>query len=582
MVASEGAWRNALPAPLDKRPPTSLLARVADGVRPLQEAGWQAWPLLDTHWPTAVLALKSQAPHPDFDPTGPLGEAVRTGQRLASAERRALRLQALLELVTRWHQTLDMHRLLADMAAASTRLLAAERATIFLWDRRTQKLVGRPALGVTDGELRIPDDLGVVGRVVQTGEPLRVGRDDSQGEISHVVDRQLQFQTRNLVCVPLISRRGRVLGAFEVLNRQQGDFTQEDQAELAELAVHAAAAIENCRGIRELVNQHKADSRNSEDVQTSLIGSSPPIQQLRERISRVANSDLPVLLLGENGTGKEIASRMIHDLSARREGPFLAINCAAVSETLLASELFGHEKGAFTDAHETRPGKFELAAKGTLFLDEIGELPLACQAQLLRAVEEKVVVRVGGSTTLSTNARLLAATNRDLGAMVRAGTFREDLFFRLNVVMLEMPPLRERPEDIPELADHFLSQFCASAHRALPELSKSALQRMRAHAWPGNVRELRNLMERIAYLVPDDIVTADDLPLAIDASRVDPVASLKKATRQFQIDTIERHIQMAAGNMTEAAASLGLHRSNLYRKMSQLGMSLSAQQGEDE
>ncbi len=269
---------------------------------------------------------------------------------------------------------------------------------------------------------------------------------------------------------------------------------------------------------------------------------------------------------------------MIHESSERRQGPFLAINCAAVSEALVASELFGHEKGAFTDANEARPGKFELAADGTLFLDEIGELPLGCQAQLLRAVEEKVIVRVGGSATLSTNTRLLAATNRDLRAMVRDGTFREDLFFRLNVVLIEMPPLRERPEDIPELADHFLGQFCLSAHRDLPELSKSAIQRMQTHDWPGNVRELRNLMERIAYLVPEEIVTAEDLPLSSEKPRRDPISSLKDATRQFQIDTIERHIERAAGNMTEAAASLGLHRSNLYRKMSQLGMTAAGEE----
>ncbi len=290
-VAAEGNWQSLFAEPLPSRPPVALLAQVADSGRPDRQSPWQAWPLLATQWPAAVLALKSNVPWEGIDPAVPLGDAIRIRQQLASSRRRAARLESMLELVTQWHQTLDMHRLLEEMAQASTKLLAAERATIFLWDRRTQKLVGRPALGVTDGELRIPDDTGVVGRVVQTGEPLRVGQQDTRGEISRIVDQQLQFQTRNLVCVPLVSRRGRVLGAFEVLNKNEGDFTAEDQDELSELAIHAGAAIENCRGIRALLNKNQADSRGSEDRLTSLIGDSALIVKVRDRIRRVAKSD---------------------------------------------------------------------------------------------------------------------------------------------------------------------------------------------------------------------------------------------------------------------------------------------------
>ena len=242
-----------------------------------------------------------------------------------------------------------------------------------------------------------------------------------------------------------------------------------------------------------------------------LIGESPAIAALRSTILRVAGAELAVLVLGENGTGKEVVSQSIHYNSPRRNQPFIAVNCAALSETLLESELFGHEKGAFTDAHQTHRGKFELADGGTLFLDEIGDLSLAGQAKLLRVLEEKIVVRVGGSQQIHTDARVIAATNQDLGAMVRERRFRQDLFFRLNVVTLSIPPLRDRREDMLPLAEHFLRDFSRKARRKPPKFSAEARRRLEQHDWPGNVRELRNLMERLAYLVPAEKIEADDL-----------------------------------------------------------------------
>jgi Nif-specific regulatory protein len=292
----------------------------------------------------------------------------------------------------------------------------------------------------------------------------------------------------------------------------------------------------------------------------------------------VANTELNLLISGENGTGKEVIAQMVHYMSPRRDQILVAVNCAALSETLLESELFGHEKGAFTDAYQTRKGKFELATGGTLFLDEIGDLSLGGQAKLLRVLEDKVVVRVGGSTPIPTNARVIAATNQDLAQLVREKKFREDLFFRLNVVSIQMPPLRERGEDVLLLADFFLKHFATKARRPVPELSPAARKRLLAHDWPGNVRELRNMMERLAYLSHDQRVDASDLPF-IASTRSEPGIStvpedlsLASATDQFQRHYIERHIRRAHGNMTEAAESLGLHRSNLYRKMHQLGM----------
>jgi Nif-specific regulatory protein len=282
-------------------------------------------------------------------------------------------------------------------------------------------------------------------------------------------------------------------------------------------------------------------------------------------------------VLGENGTGKEVVAQLVHYLSRRRDEPFVAVNCAAIAETLLESELFGHEKGAFTDAHESRQGKFELASGGTLFLDEIGDLSLGGQAKLLRVLEEKVVVRVGGSRPIHTDARVLAATNQDLGKMVRERKFREDLFFRLNVVSLTLPPLRDRGDDILLLAEHFLKDFCVKARRKPPKFTAEARKRLRSHTWPGNVRELRNLMERLAYLSQDEKIDADDLAFILspgeNAHGMVPLdMPLAAATDRFQAEYIRRHIELCRGNVSDAARRLGMHRSNMYRKMRQLGM----------
>ncbi|MFW6125412.1 MAG: sigma-54 interaction domain-containing protein, partial [Pirellulales bacterium] len=254
-------------------------------------------------------------------------------------------------------------------------------------------------------------------------------------------------------------------------------------------------------------------------------------------------------------------------------------NCAAIPDTLAESELFGHEKGAFTDARETRPGKFELADGGTLLLDEIGELSLSCQAKLLRVLEEKVLVRVGGSQPIHTDVRVLAATNQDLVEMVRRKRFREDLYFRLNVVTIELPPLRDRGDDVLLLARHFLEQFCRQAGRPAPRFSREARTRLLAHPWPGNVRELRNLMERLAYLSTSEEIDAEELAFILAPGQpssgvgaIGPDRPLAEATVEFQSRYIDEAIRRAEGNISRAAKELGLHRSNLYRKMRQLEM----------
>lgn len=586
--AERGKWIRLGAAGLKQEPPLRLLGEALDRELPMSEGAWTAAPVGPRAGSGEVLALHGFG--------AALGDREAAVQELASllaagrtavqqrdrSRRRIERLEKIVEISRRWNQTQRTDDLLQQIAEASTQLLAAERASIFLWDRANRTLVGRPALGVKGEELRLPDDVGVVGQVIQTGEARRVDRDEAQREVDRRVDRRLGFQTRSLLCVPLRSPNGTLLGAFEMLNKVGGDFTDDDQTALTELALHAAVALDNNQQYERLlkVQRHLTDQA-AQRVQ--LVGQCPAIESLRATVSRIADTDLAILILGENGTGKEVVAQMIHYLSHRREQPLVAVNCAALTETLLESELFGHEKGAFTDAHEARLGKFELAGGGTLFLDEIGDMSPGGQAKLLRVLEEKVVVRVGGSRPIHTEARVIASTNQNLAKMVRERRFREDLFFRLNVVTLDLPPLRERGEDVLLLAEHFLENFSVKARRQPPKLTAAARKRLLGHTWPGNIRELRNLMERVAYLAPGDKIEAEDLSfiLAPDPSSSTILAldqPLNAATRRFQIEYINRQIAATRGNMTTAAERLGLHRSNLYRKMRQLGMN----PGEDE
>ena len=495
-------------------------------------------------------------------------------------------LRYLLDASIRWAPIDDTDELLEAIAATATEMLSAERASIFLWDKRRGKLIGRPALGVEGGRLEVDDKAGIVGAVLASGQPqLWTAGDDREADVNRSVDRQLKFVTRSLVAVPLRSPSGQRLGVFEVLNqrgRPGGGFDAGDVLKLSDLARHAAAAIQGTE-TRQRLTRTRDRLLHDAAAHCQVIGQSPAIRTLRDTVARVAPTELAVLALGENGTGKEVIARSLHFQSQRRDEAFVAVNCAALVESLLESELFGHERGAFTDAHQGRAGKFELASGGTLFLDEIGDMSPGGQAKLLRVLEEKIVVRVGGSTPIPVDVRIIAATNQSLPELVATKRFREDLFFRLNVVSFRLPPLRERGEDIVLLAEHFLMQFAAQIGRVQPQLSAAARETLLQYRWPGNVRELRNVMERASYLAQSDVLSPADLGLAHDgalstsSSSVQvpqpPAASpLVEATRLFQTNHIQAAIDRHRGNMTAAARALGLHRSNLYRKMRQLEM----------
>ena len=545
-------------------------------------------------------------------------ELVTAGVRqIAIRDRQARRiaeLQRILQSAATWQRLDNDDELLRAIADTACELLGCERASIFLWDRRRGKLVGRPALGVAQESLEVDDRAGVVGEVLRTAAPRiwNVGSDE-EDRINRSVDRKTEFETRSLVAVPMRAsrhpksssaagspadaaapgerpgRRDELIGVFEALNRIDSEhpgagFEPHHAVLLGDLATHAAVAIESLRTRRSLTESR---DRLVDDAAraTQLIGNHHSMQAVRETASKVAATELTVLVLGNNGTGKEVLARHIHFESNRRHGPFVAVNCAALVESLLESELFGHEKGAFTDAQQTHAGKFELASGGTLFLDEVGDMSPGGQAKLLRVLEEKVVVRVGGSRPIPVDVRVIAATNQPLQELVAGKRFREDLYFRLNVVSMTLPPLRDRGDDLLLLAQHFFDQFCQQIGRRVPALSPEARQTMMAHPWPGNIRELRNTIERVCYLSTGDTIRVEDLmisdpvaakPLPAAGGESWPQANLlTEATRQFQVAHIDRAIEACQGNMTDAAARLGLHRSNLYRKMRQLGIPTS-------
>jgi len=312
----------------------------------------------------------------------------------------------------------------------------------------------------------------------------------------------------------------------------------------------------------------------------SLIGSGPAMQRVFETIKKVAETDLTVLIRGESGTGKELVAQALHERSQRRDRPFVAVNCAAISSELVESELFGHEKGAFTGADATRVGRFESAHTGTIFLDEIGDMPADTQAKVLRVLEERSFERVGGNTPISVETRVVAATHRDLEADVAAGTFRQDLYYRLKVMDIELPPLRERLMDLPALSDRFLDRLAERLGRPKKPLSAAALSRMSQHAWPGNVRELRNVIERAAVLAGGDEIESDDLNLPEGTASANTAGftgvsfsvAKKQAVSQFEREFLLSALRAHAGNISRTAEAIGMVRQSLQQKIRELGL----------
>ena len=373
--------------------------------------------------------------------------------------------------------------------------------------------------------------------------------------------------------VVMISGHGNIESAVRAIKMGAFDFVEKPLS-LDKTVLVARNALRQ----RRLEAENRA-LRAHVDRRLVMIGESPAMQHLREQITKAAPTNGRVLVYGENGSGKELVARSVHAMSRRSGGAFVEVNCAAIPEELIESELFGYTKGAFTGAVTDREGKFESADGGTLFLDEVGDMSLKTQAKVLRVLQEQVVERVGGRGGVRVDVRVLAATNKDLRAAIDSGTFRDDLFFRLNVIPIFVPPLRERRRDIRLLASHFLAEFAHEYGHRVKTLDDAALTVLESHAWPGNVRELRNVLERLAIMVPDRTIAPTDLAFLpkgdaapTETGHTGTAPPLHVAREQFERDYIVRSLVAHRGNISRTAEALGVERSNFYRKMRTFGI----------
>ena len=382
--------------------------------------------------------------------------------------------------------------------------------------------------------------------------------------------------------VVMISGHGNIESAVRAIKMGAFDFVEKPLS-LEKTVLVVGNAVRQ----RRLEAENRA-LRAHVDRRLAMVGESYGMQQLREQIAMAAPTNGRVLIYGENGTGKELVARSVHGMSRRRNGPFIEVNCAAIPEELIESELFGHMKGAFTGALSDRRGKFELADGGTLFLDEIGDMSLKTQAKVLRVLQEQVVEPVGGAASVRVDVRVLAATNKELPAEIRLGRFREDLYFRLNVIPIFVPPLRDRPDDIPLLAQHFMTELSREYGRRPKQFDAGAAAGLRSCRWPGNVRELRNVVERMMIMVPGDTIRLSDLSFLDAAGLVEleepgPVAPLHEARDRFEREYILKALAAQHGNISRTAEVLGVERSNLYRKMRGFGIAPARRvEGEEE
>jgi two-component system, NtrC family, nitrogen regulation response regulator NtrX len=403
---------------------------------------------------------------------------------------------------------------------------------------------------------------------------------DGLATLTRMRERQIDVQ------VVIISGHGNIESAVRAIKMGAFDFVEKPLS-----LEKTVLVVRNALRQRRLEVENRA-LRARVDAQHTMIGDGYAMVKLREQVAMAAPTNGRVLIFGENGTGKELVARNIHQLSRRRAQPFVEVNCAAIPEDLIESELFGHVRGAFTGAVADRRGKFEAAHGGTIFLDEIADMSLKTQAKVLRVLQEQVMEAVGGSSRIRVDARVLAATNKDLTAEIRAGRFREDLYFRLNVVPVFVPPLRDRQEDIPLLAEHFMAMLAREYGRRPKIFEADAMIALRQYVWPGNVRELRNVVERLMIMVPGDRISSRDLSfldqglapggdVPAAAERAAVAAPLHEARDRFEREYILRALAAQQGNISRTADLLGIERSNLYRKMRGFGIAPS-RRGEDE
>jgi formate hydrogenlyase transcriptional activator len=535
-------------------------------------------------------------------------EGAQEGNGLADRNNRSIaKERALVDAAIALTSRLDVEATCTAMLDAVERIFEAHSSWILLYDRRSNRLVTcgfRGPAGSTYEGADIPTDQGIVGLALATGEPVFVP-DVSQEDRWFDPGRLHESGLPSIFTVPLIYNDERIgaLGFYSPQFGPQALPTAADRDLLQGLGALASLGIRNARLFDEVANERTRRARVSQHrrqlrsevgqlrgevrearAHGDIIGASAALMNVIEQTQMVSAADTTVLLLGETGTGKELFARAIHDSSRRARSVFVPVNCAAIPPTLLESELFGHEKGAFTGATERKIGKFELAHTGTLFLDEIGDLPLEAQAKLLRVLQDGQVHRVGGTKPIAVNVRVIAATNQDLTVQMQAGGFRLDLFYRLSVFPIRLPPLRDRREDIPLLATHFIEYFATRQRTRRPAVTAAAMQQLQAYDWPGNVRELQNVLERAVLLARGGKITPEMIPVNPIAHDTTPRpasrAAAPAAARNLPLAEAERRAILAAMEVTGwrisgsggAAELLDLKPTTLHAKMKKLGI----------
>jgi formate hydrogenlyase transcriptional activator len=527
--------------------------------------------------------------------------AVAVDNALHSQEAQALqqqlarerdRLQLLLEVTNSVMANLELRDVLRAVSATLRRVMHCDVAGVILPDAehhqlRIYALDFPDSQGFIQEEALIPIEGSLPGRVFQTGMPVVLDR-SNPAEVSPEEYCMIAGEGLQAHCLlPLISRN-RILGVLGLGRQRENAFSRDDIDFLAQVANQVAIAVENALAygqiaeLKDKLAQEKLyleDEIRSEMNFEEIVGKSAALRRVLQQVETVAPTDATVLISGETGTGKELIARAIHQLSPRRPNAFVKLNCAAIPTGLLESELFGHERGAFTGAIAQRIGRFELANRGTVFLDEIGEIPLELQPKLLRVLQDREFERLGSTRTLRTDARLIAATNRDLAALVDAQQFRADLFYRVNVFPVHVPPLRERPEDIPLLVRHFAQQFARRLHKTIETIPSDTMQGLIRYPWPGNIRELQNIIERAVIVSPGPVlqVPLTDLnPRAAPAHPM-PQDTLEDAERKH-ILAVLKETKWVLGGANGAAVRLGMKRSTLQFRMRKLGITRPGRQ----
>ena len=518
--------------------------------------------------------------------------AMDAAKNFRDSQRAEERLRLLLDLTNRIVSNLDLRALLREVSASIRHVMHCEGAAVSLPDPETGELrliaLDFPgSKGILREGLASRDLTNSVARVFATGQALNMTREELQADGPSAGEG-----AQSMCRLPLVSR-DRVLGVLSVGAVREHAFTDDDVSFLGDVAKQVAIAVENAIAydkiatLKDKLAQEKVyleDEIRTELNFEEIVGSSEALRHVLRQVETVAPTDSTVLIYGETGTGKELIARALHTLSARKGHAFVKLNCAAIPTGLLESELFGHERGAFTGAIAQRVGRFELAHRGTMFLDEIGEVPLELQPKLLRVLQEREFERLGSTRTLPTDARLIAATNRDLAEMVATQTFRSDLYYRLNVFPMRMPPLRERPEDIPVLVRHFVQQFSRRNNRSIDTIPWDTMDALVHYPWPGNIRELQNVIERGVIVsrgpvlkVPIAEFKAHTARAAI-AKPVKPTSTLRDAlgeTERNQILKALEQSQWVIAGPKGAAARLGMKRSTLQFRIRKLGIRIA-------